>query len=163
MEETANKKIYELGYHAMPNLSEEELAKFVEGIKGTLSKMGASVIADQYPVAMALSYDVVKEIENKNRKFRNSFFGWMKFDLDPALLEEFKATVDKNLSILRYILIRTVRESTLATPKLATRGMPRRSAPESETIAPMDEVAVDKKIDEMIEADVAALDLPETK
>lgn len=155
-EETKNTKIYELGYHVMPNLSEEELAKTVEGFKGALSKMGGTIIADQYPTAMTLAYDVVKEIENKNRKFRNSFFGWIKFDLDPSLLDEFKAGLDKNLSMLRYILIRTVRESTLAVPKLAHKGMPRRTAPDAEAGAPMDEVAVDKKIDEMITEEVTA-------
>lgn len=150
-EEATNKKIYELGYHVLPNLSEEELAKVVEGIKGNLSKMGAEVIADQYPQAMNLSYAIVKEIENKNRKFNTAFFGWVKFELEASKLEEFAATIDKNLNILRSLLIKTVRESTLAAIRLAHKGMARRAVPESETGAPMDEVAVDQKIDEMLE------------
>lgn len=148
-----SKQIYELGYHVMPNLSEEELAKVVEGIKTGLSKMEAEIIADQYPQGMVLAYDLVKEIENKNYKFKNSFFGWVKFELETAMLEGFKASIDKNLNILRSIIVKTVRESTLATPKLAHKGMPRRPIAEAEVGTPMDEVAVDKKIDEMIEED----------
>lgn len=159
MEETLNKKIYELGYHVMPNLSEEELAKVVEAIKANLSKMGAEFIADQYPQAMTLSYDIVKEIDNKNRKFGNSFFGWVKFALEPSLFEDVKTSMDKNANILRYIIIKTVRESTLATLKVAHKGMPRKVSPESEAqVAPIDEVEVDKKIDEMVDEDIQVVE-----
>lgn len=159
MEDTINKKIYEVGYHAMPNLSEEELAKVVEGIKGALAKMNAEIIAEQYPSAITLAYDIVKEIENKNRKFGTAFFGWIKFEIVGDLFSEFNAFMEKNPNILRFMIIRTVRESTLATPKLAHKGMSRRAVPDAETAAPMDTAAVDQKIDEMIEDDATALDL----
>lgn len=162
-EETLNKKIYEIGYHVMPNLSEEELAKVVEGIKSNLAAEGAEIIADQYPSAMNLAYPITKEIENKNREFTSAYFGWIKFEMAASALETFKSNIDKNLNILRFLLIKTVRESTLATPKLAHKGMSRRPTPEAVTGAPIDEAAVDKKIDEMIEQDAVVTDLPEVK
>lgn len=156
MSESENKKIYEIGYHVMPNLSEEELAKVVEGVKSNLSKMGAEIIADQYPQSLNLAYDIVKEIDNKNRKFSHSFFGWVKFALEPNLFEDLKKIMDKNSNLLRYIIIKTVRESTLATLKVAHKGMPRKTSSEAEAaVAPIDEVAVDKKIDEMIDEEAS--------
>ncbi len=155
-EETTNKKIYEVGYHVMPNLSEEELAKVVEGIKGMLSKMEAEVIVDQYPTAMTLAYQIVKEIENKNHKFGSAFFGWIKFEMGGEHLEEFTAAMEKNMNILRFMLIKTVRESTLATPRIAHKGMGRRAVPDAETAAPMDTAVVDQKIDEMITEEATA-------
>lgn len=153
-EESTNKKIYELAYNVMPNLSEEELVKVVEGIKGNLAKLGGDIIADQYPQSINLAYEMIKEIENKNRKFGSAFFGWVKFELEASKLDEFKTLIEKNINILRFLLIKTVRESTLATIKLAHKGMSRRGTPEAEAGAPIDEVAVDQKIDELLTEEV---------
>lgn len=152
MEIESNKKIYELGYHVLPNLSEDEVAKVVSGIKDTLSKMEASVISEQFPQMMTLAYELTKEIENKNRKFNTAYFGWIKFEVETSNIESFKTEMDKNLNILRFIIIKTVRESTLATPKL-TYQRPSKKAADADAVAPMDEAVVDQKIDEMIEED----------
>jgi ribosomal protein S6 len=69
MEDTSNKKVYELGYHILPTLSEDEVAKVVTALKGELSKMGAEVIAEAHPTMTTLAYELGKDIENKNRKF----------------------------------------------------------------------------------------------
>jgi ribosomal protein S6 len=167
MEETAKKQIYELGYHVLPTLSEDEVAKVVGDIKDLLSGAEAVVIAEQFPQMMNLAYEIGKDLENKNRKFGSAYFGWIKFEIPTMAIESFKETMDKNLSILRFIIIKTVRESTLATPKLAHKGMVRRTSADTDVLAPMDEAAVDKKIDAMLEEDAAvpAADgaLPEVK
>ncbi len=154
--EDSNKKIYELGYHVMPTLSEEELAKVVEGIKGTLTSMGAEVIADKYPESMKLAYDVVKEIDNKNRSFDTAYFGWVKFELEAASLEAFAASIDKNPSILRSILIKTVRENTfIGTRMMQSRAAGQRRTQADSDAAPMDAAVVDQKIDELVEGDTS--------
>ncbi len=169
MEDTSNKKIYELGYHILPNLSEDEVAKAVTGIKDVLAGMEASIIAEQFPQMMELAYDLGKEIENKLRKFSTAYFGWIKFEVETSEIEGFKTAMDKNMSVLRFIIIKTVRESTLATPKLTYQRPVRRTPAEATGVAaaPMDEAAVDKKIDEMMEEDAAAPaaaeSLPEAK
>ncbi len=153
MEIESNKKIYELGYHVLPNLSEDEVAKVVTGIKDTLAKMEATVISEQFPQMMTLAYELGKEIENKTRRFTTAYFGWIKFEVETAQIENFKTEMDKNLNILRFIIIKTVRESTLATPKLTYQRPAKRTSTDAVVGTPMDEVAVDKKIDEMLEED----------
>lgn len=163
MEETSKKQIYELGYHILPTLSEDEVAKVVTALKGELSKIGAEIIAEAHPALMTLAYELGKDIENKNRKFGTAYFGWVKFEVETAQIEAFKELVDKNLNVLRFIIVKTVRESTLATPKLAHKGMSRRTPSDVIEGAPMDTAAVDKKIDEMIETDATETVLPEVK
>lgn len=153
--EDSNKKIYEIGYHILPNLSEDEAMKVVADMKEQLLKAGAEMIAEQNPSMMTLAYEVGKEIENKIRRFETAYFGWMKFEVETKEIEGITSAMDKNPSILRHLIIKTVRESTLAQPKLAHKGMSRRATPEAG--APMDEAAVDKKIDEMVEADAAVV------
>lgn len=159
-EETINKKIYELGYHVLPNLSEEELAKVVEALKSKITELGGDFIADQYPSTMPLAYSLVKEIDNKSRAFDSAYFGWLKFELDSAKLEDLKTALDKNANMLRYLLIKTVRESTLASIKLSTKSHHKRftSEPKQDS-APMNTEEVDKKIEEMVDEDSATEDL----
>ncbi len=161
MEETSKKQIYELGYHFLPTLSEEEVMKATASLKGELAKIDAAVIAEQNPGMMTLAYEIGKDIENKNRKFGTAYFGWIKFEVETVKIEAFKELMDKNLNVLRFIIIKTVRESTLATPKLAHRGMTRRTPTDVAAGAPIDVAAVDKKIDEMMEEDAVAPTLPE--
>ncbi len=153
MEEILNKKVYELGYHMLPNLSEEELAKAVDSIKKNLENLKAEIISEQYPQMTNLAYDIVKEIDNKNHKFANAYFGWVKFEIEASKVEDLNQAVDKNLNIIRFLLIKTVRENTLSGIKIANKSSSKRHVSEVEATTPIDEVEVDKKIDEMIEED----------
>ncbi len=163
MEETSKKQIYELGYHILPTLSEDEVSKVVTALKGELSKIDAEIIAEAHPAMTTLAYELGKDIENKNRKFGTAYFGWIKFEIEASLIEGFKELMDKNPNVLRFIIVKTVRESTLAVPKLAHKGMARRTPSDVVEGAPMDTAEVDKKIDEMIEIDTAGETLPEVK
>jgi ribosomal protein S6 len=163
MEDTSNKKIYELGYHFLPTLSEDEVSKAVTALKGELSKINAEVIAEAHPSMMTLAYEIGKDIENKNRKFSTAYFGWIKFEVETSEIEAFKELNEKNPNILRFIIVKTVRENTLATPKLAHKGVGRRNSSEVVEGAPMDAVEVDKKIDEMVEEEVISETLPEVE
>lgn len=163
MEETSKKQIYELGYHFLPTLSEDEVMKATTALKAELSTIEATVIAEQNPALMTLAYEIGKDIENKNRKFATAYFGWIKFEVATEAIEGFKELMDKNANILRFIILKTVRESTLAVPKVAHKGMTRRTPADVVEGAPMDAVEVDKKIDEMIEIDAATDVLPEVK
>jgi ribosomal protein S6 len=162
MEDT-NKKIYELGYHILPTLSEEEVAKAVTALKDQLSAIEATIIAEAHPALMTLAYEIGKDIENKNRKFATAYFGWIKFEVATEAIEGFKELMEKNANILRFIIVKTVRESTLAVPKIAHKGMTRRTPSDVVESAPMDTAEVDKKIDEMIETDAVGDVLPEVK
>lgn len=163
MEETSKKQIYELGYHFLPTLSEDEVAKSVTALKDQLTGIEATTIAEANPALMTLAYEIGKDIENKNRKFATAYFGWIKFEVATEVIEGFKELMDKNPNILRFIIVKTVRESTLAVPKVAHKGMTRRTPSDVVEGAPMDAVEVDKKIDEMIETDAATEVLPEVK
>ncbi len=152
----SDKTIYEIGYNLIPTISEEGVAKEVGKIKEKITSLGGAVISDEYPNQIKLAYEMTKEIENKNVRFTSAYFGWIKFELEPEAVAEVKKMADSDLNVLRFIIIKTVRENTMYTPKLAK---PVRR-PSSEDMAdvealPIDEEAVDKKIDELIDEEVA--------
>ena len=155
----SDKTIYEIEYNLIPTISEEEVAKEVGKIKEKITSLEGSVISDEYPNQIKLAYEMTKEIDNKNVRFNSAYFGWIKFEMDAENVAEVKKMADGDLNVLRHIIIKTVRENTIYTPKIvkpARRPSSDDLAPvETAESLPMDEEAVDAKIDELIDEEVA--------
>src|SRR3990167_8661900 len=49
-------RIYEVGYHIIPTVAEENLEKVVGGIRATIEKAGGSFIAEGAPTLTKLAY-----------------------------------------------------------------------------------------------------------
>lgn len=119
VEKSESVKVYEVGYHFVPTLSPEQVEVEVENLKKYLTKSEAVVISEAAPVETTLAYMMAKQTGGVRGKFTTSFFGWVKFELSPAKVAPLKKFLDETDHILRYLLIETVRENTLATEKLA--------------------------------------------
>jgi hypothetical protein len=50
-------------------------------LKNVLSKKGASIIGEEAPELIPLSYTMIKKIGTTNHRFDQAFFGWVKFEL----------------------------------------------------------------------------------
>lgn len=104
--------VYELGYHLLPNLSDEEVRQEAKNFKKLIEKSGGSLVAEEAPKQTALAYEMVKKQEGKNAKFDESYFGWIKFEMNATGVLSVKEEVDANKNVLRYLIIKTVREYT---------------------------------------------------
>lgn len=148
--------IYEVGYLIIPTVGEDTLAPEVSKLKETLAGVDAKVIGDEYPALIALQYEMTKRIDTKNVRFEQAYFGWIKFEAEGNTIEKIKKALDLNKSLLRYLIVSTVRENTLSSKKSASALLSSKSArvislPKEEIIAPIDEVAVDQEIDRLVE------------
>ncbi len=153
-------KVYEIGYHLVSSLPREKVADVATALKNVLSKKGASIIGEEAPELIPLSYTMIKKIGTANHRFDQAFFGWVKFELSTKEIEEVKKTFDIHPDVLRYLLITTVKENTYLGKKApvapgliadAVEGVPAEVvAPE----APVEDKAtieeMDKSIDEMV-------------
>ena len=110
-------RIYELGYLLSPYIAEEKIGAEVEKIKKFLVSAGAAVIAEEEPYLRDLAYEIIKMIANKNEKFTQGYFGWIKFEASPEAAESTKIECDNNKGIVRYLLVKTVRENTVYTKR----------------------------------------------
>lgn len=113
-----NMQIYEAGFLLVPTLPEEKLDEEMASIKALISKHGGVVISEDSPKSRSLSYSMTKVVETKRYKFSEAYFGWVKFELDRSALAEVEKGLKENISVLRYLLIKTVRENTLYTPRI---------------------------------------------
>lgn len=118
VEERAS-QVYELGYHLVPTLSESTITAEASKMKETLGKSGALVIAEEVPHLITLAYRFEKHIAGKIEKFTTAYFGWVKFEISPEGVRAVKEALDEDISVLRFLLVRTVRENTLAPRRFA--------------------------------------------
>ncbi|MCI5108636.1 MAG: 30S ribosomal protein S6 [Candidatus Pacebacteria bacterium] len=110
------KQIYEIGFHILPTVAEEALGDEVSKIRTEIEK-GGEVISEEYPKLQDLEYSISKYIDTKKSKFDRAYFGWIKFEGDAELALSIKKVCDNHSNILRYLIIKTVRENTLVKPK----------------------------------------------
>lgn len=146
--------IYELGYLVLPTFPEEQVAPEVSKLKEILEKYEAKVISDEYPVLIELAYTMVKRLDNKNQRFDTGYFGWIKFEVSAEVMDQIKKDLDRNFSLLRFMITRTVRENTVAAKKILSSNIITRSsrAPKAkvEEVGKMDSDKVDSEIDKLI-------------
>jgi ribosomal protein S6 len=144
--------VYEVGYVMVPTVAEENLGGEVTAFKDTLTEQGVSFISDEYPKMMELAYEMSRSIMNKKQKFSYGYFGWVKFECTTEQAKVIKSALDKNEKFVRYLMIKTVRESTMSSkrPYGKTDGVKRRSTPRVEETGPINEETIDKEIDALV-------------
>ena len=154
MEEKEPKtQVYELGFHLSPEIGDENVAKEFGDIKALIEEAGGTFISEEAPHSLPLAYDMEKVIANKKNIYSKAYFGWVKFELATDKLESLKTAFDKIETIIRFLLVKTVRENTLAPKKIVQKmegAAPKRDRRESEVKGPMNEAEVDNEIDAML-------------
>lgn len=151
-EKSEKKQVYEVGYHIVSSVSEENLGAEIEAVKALLGK--SEIIAEESPKLIDLAYAIDKQIAGLHRKYDKAYFGWVKFECSP----EEAVVLNKKLSaidnVLRFILIKTVRENTLCGAKLLAEEIAKKKAiakkEEVKDKAPVSAEEIDKTIDELI-------------
>lgn len=159
--EEAAPRIYEIGYHIVPTVAEDQVEGVVATIRSLIEKRGGNFIAEGAPTLVRLSYDmetrVLAEGEGDKRVSHDrGYFGWLKFEGPSALVAELEGALKADSKILRHIIFQTVREETRARIKAPTlrevkrtdtlKPATRRVAEES---APVSEVDLDKALEDI--------------
>lgn len=114
-------KVYEIGFHLAPIVGEDNIAHEVSLIRDLLDGIKAEVVSEDLPRLCSLAYPLSKVIKGAKRTFKESFFGWVKFEADAENVASLKAGVEKLENVLRFLIIKTVRDNTLYGPKFATK------------------------------------------
>lgn len=106
-------KIYEVGFHFVPTLSEDDVTVKFSELKSIVEKLGGEFISEDAPKPITLAYEISKTLKGQKKWYKNAYFGWIKFTLLPENIAAFEKEVKLNDLILRYLLITTVRENTV--------------------------------------------------
>ncbi len=147
--------VYEVGYLLVPTLSEGEAASYPQNIKGLLAKHKMQVIAEEAPRMVTLSYVMTKGEGGQRQRFTSAYFGWVKFDGEKEEIKALEETLKKDPSLVRFLLVSTVRESTyspnrlLSSDRLEGETIKRKVVSEAGK-GKMSEAELDKTIEELV-------------
>ena len=94
-----------------------------------------------------------KIIQNTRHKFDTAYFGWIKFEISSLQVSELKNKLDIDSNFLRFLILKTVRENTIAAKRFLHKDFRRKMhtvKKEDENALPMDKEKIDKEIDAMV-------------
>lgn len=150
-------RVYEIGYLLVSDLKEEEVPTVYGDLKELVSSFGGQIISDEMPVAINLAYPMRKVIQNVNHNYDSAYFGWVKFFMDPEKVAELKRKLDFDSRIIRFLIIKTVKENTIASKRFVRDASRRKNNVLGKTDESKEEGATINKeeIDKEIEAMVA--------
>ena len=151
-EKEVRTSVYEVGYLMVPTIAEENVGAEVTTFKDGLLEQGVTFISDEYPKMLELAYEMSRSIANKKQKFSYGYFGWVKFECTTDQARVIKDGLDKNEKLIRYLMIKTVRESTMSSkrPYGKQEGSKRRFTPKTQESTPINEEVIDKEIDALV-------------
>lgn len=154
--EDTNSRVYELGYLLVPTLAGENVPAIYGDLKELIIKtFHGVIISDEMPKAITLAYSMQKVVANVRNKFNTAYFGWIKFTMDTKQVLELKKHLDLDPNIIRFLILKTVKENTIATKRFVHRETNKRTytvkRPEEEKVlTPIDKEKIDQEIDAMV-------------
>ncbi len=148
-------KVYELGYLLVPSIKEEDVVGVYGNLKELVSSFGGEVISDEMPKMTNLAYSMLKVVSNVRSKFNTAYFGWIKFTMDSQKVIELKKTLDLDPNVVRFLILKTVKENTIAAKRYVGRDSykkPSAKKTDGEHALPINEEQIDKEIDALVVA-----------
>lgn len=150
-------RTYELGFLLIPTIATEHVLGEMGRIKGVIESNGGMIISDENPKEIALAYPIDRRVEGKKKIFTSAYFGWVKFQGEPENVAALKKSVEADESVIRFLIIKTVKESTLIQKKafLGVGGKKRdatspKAEKPKEEMTPASEAELDKTIEELV-------------
>lgn len=151
----AGSKVYELGYLLVSSIKEEELPVTYGNLKELVSSFSGEIIADEMPKMTNLAYTMQKVTSNVRSKWNTAYFGWIKFVMDSQKVLELKKTLDLDPNIIRFLILKTVKENTIAAKRYVGRDSykkPPVKKTDGVPALPINEAQIDKEIDALVVA-----------
>lgn len=149
--------VYEVSYLFLPNISEEQIVGKVLALKEMIKSLGGILISDENPIYIELAYEMTKIVLTTRHKVQSGYFGWIKFEVSSEQIGSIKKSLDSNDNILRYLIIKTVRENTLLSGKMILKKEEKVKKDDmiedvvvDETLKETTDIDLDKSIDDLV-------------
>ena len=105
----ADLRVYELGFHLDPELSQEDAKSAYAQIRKTVESAG-SIVAEGEPQKIQLAYTVSRTEQGRRRDFDASYFSWIAYECDGEGHAKVADAASSDSRIFRFIDIRTDKE-----------------------------------------------------
>ena len=146
-------KVYELGYLLVPTIKEEDLGASYGNLKELVLSFGGEIIGDEMPKMISLAYTMQKVTSNVRHKWNTAYFGWVKFLMGPQKVLELKKHLDLDPNFIRFLILKTVKENTIAVKRFIRGDVykrPKAKSQDSGEVVPINQEEIDKEIDALV-------------
>ena len=114
---TVDSRIYEISFIFDNKLDESAALDKANAIKQSIATLGGSFISEEAPYMRELAYEMVRVVNNVNVRFNEGYFGWIKFEMEAEKVKEFEKALKLDEQLVRYLVVKTVRENTVFTKR----------------------------------------------
>lgn len=147
--------VYELGYHILPTVAENEVEEKINEIRNVIKDLEGEFIMEGEPEMIELAYTMIVPRGGHNDKYDKAYFGWIKFKMPKISMPALRKELKLNQNLLRFILFKTAPEDTRANLKIVnelkevkTQGTIENKTT-TEEAAEVSEESLDKAIDDI--------------
>jgi ribosomal protein S6 len=128
LEDSAEPRVYELGFHLDPELPSEEVKKAYHAVRELIAGKG-TLVAEGEPEKIQLAYTISRKDVAGRRDFDSAYFAWIAYETPASKHAEILAAASANTRIIRFIDVLTekdavrhaveMREISVKTPERA--------------------------------------------
>lgn len=112
-------EIYEISFIFNPNLQEELANQKLEVLKNDIASLKGSFISEETPYIRDLSYEMTRVINNVNTRFKQGYFGWVKFYLQKDKIENINKKLKLDEEIIRFLIVKADKDNYIFTKELS--------------------------------------------
>jgi ribosomal protein S6 len=116
-ETTVDSRVYEISFIFDNKLDESTALEKANALKQSIATLGGSFISEEAPYMRELAYEMTRVVNNVNVRFNEGYFGWIKFELGGDKVKEFEKAIKLDEEVVRYIVVKTVRDNTVYTKR----------------------------------------------
>lgn len=102
----AEPRVYELGFHLDPELSQEEAKKAYQAIRDLVLGQG-TIVAEGEIEKIPLAYTISRMETGGRRDFNSAYFGWVSYETTGAGHDEILSSARSNTKIIRFLDLRS--------------------------------------------------------
>jgi len=124
-------RIYEVSYWLVPTISESEIQEHYARLQKRITDATGVIISEEAPYLRETAYEMIKVINNVNKRFNEGYFGWIKFEMIPRNAVAVQDAFEADTTLIRSLIIKTVRENTTYTKRPDTKVMFEETASEA--------------------------------
>lgn len=152
--EFAAPQLYELGFLLLPSIVEDAVGEEANTVRLAIEEAGGTVVGEGFPALRALAYPIRKGNREGGTTYGSAYFGFIRFEMLPEKAASLKKALEKNNSLLRFLIMKTVKEllmpaRTHESRAQVTRPVEAAPVPHQELTA-SDEAQIEKGIEELL-------------